>query len=166
MKEKMTQETQSSKPVNKGFTLVELMVVVLIIGILAAIALPQYQMAVAKSKFATMKNNVKAFIDAEDRYYLVHNQYTTDLSVLDIENEGANCGGASWDGVFYFHCGTTIGGKQVYLLYWKTTSPYYDCYIPQGALSPQTSLEHRLCQEESGKKTPGCDSSNCHYYYR
>ena len=69
-----------------GFTLIEILVAVLIIGILAAIAIPQYQFSVEKTKAAQAFTILKALNDATERYYLTHGQYPAlnDYDVLDI----------------------------------------------------------------------------------
>jgi type IV pilus assembly protein PilE len=70
---------------DKAVTLIELLVVVLIIGILAAIALPQYQKAVEKSRAAEALSVMRTIKDAEEVYYLTHGEYTADFGNLDID---------------------------------------------------------------------------------
>ncbi len=57
---------------NGGFTLIELLVVVLIIGILAAVAMPQYRVAVEKSRAVEALTTVDALKKAMDVYVLEH----------------------------------------------------------------------------------------------
>ncbi|MGN0017359.1 MAG: type IV pilin protein [Candidatus Avelusimicrobium sp.] len=69
----------------KGFTLIELLVVVLIIGILSAVALPQYQKAVEKSRAAQALAVLKSLAAAEQSYYMANGQYANYFDELDVE---------------------------------------------------------------------------------
>jgi len=59
----------------KGFTLIELMIVVAIIGILAAIAIPNFLKFQAKSKQSEAKTNLKGVYTAETGYFGENNSY-------------------------------------------------------------------------------------------
>ena len=63
---------QNSKLVPKAFTLVELMIVVSILGILAAVVLPQIQNHVQKARESQAKANLRILRGAIERYYADH----------------------------------------------------------------------------------------------
>lgn len=76
---------------NAGFTLIELLVVVLIVGILAAIALPQYNVAVAKARYMQAMVLANALRQAQDIYYMANGKYSLDLTNLDISVPTDGC---------------------------------------------------------------------------
>ncbi|OUO56847.1 hypothetical protein B5F75_03100 [Candidatus Avelusimicrobium gallicola] len=103
----------------QGFTLIEILVVVLIIGILSAIALPQYESAVEKSRMSEALINLKAITDASQRYF----QANPNEGIIDHKNKIADVDlrGGTWDNsgkvyttdLFRYELGTASLGRTV-----------------------------------------------------
>ncbi len=69
----------------KGFTLIELMIVVVIIGILAALAIPRFMTASTKSKQSEAKQILKQIYVMERAYFQEKGVYIADLTTLGVE---------------------------------------------------------------------------------
>jgi len=67
---------------SRGFTLIEMMIVVAIIGVLAAVAFPSYQRYVMESRRSEAKSFLNQVMQQQEKYYTENLKYTTDLTEL------------------------------------------------------------------------------------
>jgi type IV pilus assembly protein PilE len=122
-----------------GFTLIELMIVVVITAILASIALPAYQASVRKSRRTEAKTALSDFAAREERIYGTQNVYSSDPTAL-----GYTASGGSWPvstGTYYQITAPTV--NQVQLVAGTTTPANFTVTVVPAPGSPQ--LQDTIC---------------------
>ena len=128
---------------NKGFTLIELMIVVAIIGILSAIAIPSYKSYVSKSELTSAIATLRALITPAELIVQEKGELntSTDLSELGIDSDANPLGNLSIPTnntlTFQFNDTSSINGASII---YSRSSTGWKCELSTTSSDPLPSL--------------------------
>ena len=149
----------------RGFTLMELLVVMAILGILVTVGLTSYKSVQAKSRDARRKSDMRAIASALELYYNDYDRYPGDTNAIIMGCGTAGTSACAWGSAFQTLKADGVSVKTMYMAKLSgdpvgTYNYYYDVFGGQGkGYQLYTRLENT--QDIDLKR----DGSNNIYYY-
>ncbi len=150
----------------RAFTLIELLVVVLITGMLSAIALPQYQKAVYKTRYGTMKIMAHALLQAQQVYYLANGTYSEKMSDLGVCTPDAQDRKCTFEwGYCALYDSNPDGGPYRVQCHNPDIGMSYQIFVQKrqrvcfGRNLSESSVQNTICKAETGATSPYRDEN-------
>lgn len=111
----------SNRTFQQGLTLIELMIVIVIVSILAAVAIPSYDNSVRKSRRAEAQSVLTSVMQQQERFFMNNMTYSTDLATVGFTN--LSSGSVVSENGFYNIAASACGGTPISRCVLLTATP-------------------------------------------